>query len=358
MECIEKTCGSISQHFRIYPHMQIMDLFKFLYQSSFGCEHMVTDPEGIVQYVRDEADGLQRRDYAPVIPLDGEYSRVDLGILAEGLSAESLGRLFYLSAKKEENGAVLLQEKLIAAEKLIIDGVLPFDRAEYQKEVKKWEEKGFSPVHHSELFRSVYKPAYRVISNRFIPFLQLFAKIDGLMAKKNTVRLAVEGGSASGKSTLAEMIQSLYSCTVFHMDDFFLRPEQRTAERFAEPGGNVDRERFLSEVLQPLSMGECAKYCVFDCASFALMPPVTVKPKQLSVIEGAYSMHPDLEKYYDFSVFLDVSPELQKSRIIKRNTPELTERFFREWIPMEQLYFDVLNVKERCNIVIPIKSSQ
>ena len=65
-----------------------------------------------------------------------------------------------------------------------------------------------------------------------------------------------------------------------------------------------------------------------------------------------------LEKYYDFSVFLDVSPELQKSRIIKRNTPELTERFFREWIPMEQLYFDVLNVKERCNIVIPIKSSQ
>ena len=33
------------------------------------------------------------------------------------------------------------------------------------------------------------------------------------------------------------------------MDDFFLRPEQRRPERFAEPGGNVDRERFAAEVL-------------------------------------------------------------------------------------------------------------
>ena len=32
------------------------------------------------------------------------------------------------------------------------------------------------------------------------------------------------------------------------MDDFFLRPQQRTKERLAEAGGNIDRERFLQEV--------------------------------------------------------------------------------------------------------------
>lgn len=36
-------------------------------------------------------------------------------------------------------------------------------------------------------------------------------------------------------------------------DDFFLRPEQRTPERLAEPGGNLDRERMKSEVIDRLS---------------------------------------------------------------------------------------------------------
>ena len=56
------------------------------------------------------------------------------------------------------------------------------------------------------------------------------------------------------------------------MDDFFLRPEQRTPERFSEPGGNVDRERFLSEVLLPLRQGEAVDYRRFDCATFTIAP--------------------------------------------------------------------------------------
>ena len=61
-------------------------------------------------------------------------------------------------------------------------------------------------------------------------------------------------------------------------------------------------------------------------------------------------MHPDLADYYDFSVFLDISPELQKKRIVKRNSPEFAERFFKEWIPLEQIYFSKMKVKERCTV--------
>ena len=32
------------------------------------------------------------------------------------------------------------------------------------------------------------------------------------------------------------------------MDDFYLQEYQRTQERYNEPGGNVDRERFKKEV--------------------------------------------------------------------------------------------------------------
>ena len=66
-------------------------------------------------------------------------------------------------------------------------------------------------------------------------FRPLFAELDRQLAGELPVRLAIEGGSASGKTTLGQILAERYGCTVFHMDDFFLRPEQRTASRFAEP---------------------------------------------------------------------------------------------------------------------------
>ena len=63
-------------------------------------------------------------------------------------------------------------------------------------------------------------------------------------------------------------------------------------------------------------------------------------------------MHPAFSGYYDLSVFLDVSPELQRERILKRNSPKLAERFFSEWIPLESVYFSEMNVKSRCDLRI------
>ncbi len=191
------------------------------------------------------------------------------------------------------------------------------------------------------------------INREHAEFLPLFQKLDRML-KDGPVNLAIDGGSANGKTTLGNLLARRYDCNVFHMDDFFLRPEQRTPERFAEPGGNVDRERFLEEVLIPLRKGETVSYRRFDCSTFTLTEPVFIQPERLNVIEGAYSMHPELEEYYNLSVYLKVSPELQKQRILKRNTPELAKRFFEEWIPMEQRYFKELKVKERCDMVLTL----
>ena len=184
--------------------------------------------------------------------------------------------------------------------------------------------------------------------------MEVYQSIDELLEKKETVVIALEGGSASGKTTLAMELQQRYGCSVFHMDDFFLRPEQRTKERLAQVGGNVDRERFYEEVVLPLNKGETIEYRRFDCSTFTLLPAVKIEVNKLVIIEGAYSTHPALGKYYDLSVFLEVEPELQKERILKRNGREKAERFFQEWIPMEQNYFEAFGVKERCDLVISI----
>lgn len=123
------------------------------------------------------------------------------------------------------------------------------------------------------------------------------------------------------------------------MDDFFLRPEQRTPERYAQVGGNVDYERFLDVVLTPLKTGEGFYFCPFDCSTFTLKQPVQVVPKNLNIIEGTYSLHPYFGTPYDLKIFLSVTPEIQQKRILER--PQfLQSRFINEWIPMEQKYFD------------------
>lgn len=353
MEKKEATKAALTAHYSRYPKLRIADLFKFLYQSSFGCEHMVKETGAAKEYIEKEFSEGHPFSGDLTEALDGGYCRVCLKYLEKGLSAETLAKLFFLSAEHVEDGTVLLEEKLSALRESVKEGTLPFDEAETEAAIEIWKKEGYPACHHSETFRECYAPAYRVIKKEYAIFLPLFVRIDRML-REGRVNLAVEGGSASGKSTLGELLEKVYDCTLFHMDDFFLRPEQRTSERFAEPGGNVDRERFLKEVLLPLGKNETVAYRRFDCGTFTLDRPVEKFPSRLNVTEGAYSMHPELAGFYNLSVFLDVTPELQKRRIGKRNSPDTAERFFTEWIPMEHRYFEEFDVKERCKLVIGI----
>ena len=349
----ENTKKLLLCHFEAYPRLQIRDIFKFIYQSSFGCEHMISDVSRASEMIRSEYDGISAERADMTTPLDGDFSRVDLSLLDYGIKAETFGKLFYMSSKCKTVGLPKLQQMLEAADELILCGKLPFSHSEFTSAVNEWAAQGYPAVHHSDAFREAYKPAYRVLSKKYVPYLPLFAKLD-MMLEAGPVRLAIEGGSAVGKTTLSRALEEIYGCSVFHMDDFFLRPEQRTPERFAEPGGNVDRERFLSEVLLPLSKGEdMITYRPFDCSVFDLGSAVTIRPGKLCVIEGAYSMHPELEGFYDVSVFIDLPAKERRSRILKRN-PDMADRFFNEWMPMEDRYFREMNVKERCTFTIEL----
>ena len=62
---------------------------------------------------------------------------------------------------------------------------------------------------------------------------QIRNRIDELMSQKERVIVAIDGNCTAGKTTLAGKLAERYDCNVIHMDDFFLRPEQRTPERYA-----------------------------------------------------------------------------------------------------------------------------
>ena len=181
---------------------------------------------------------------------------------------------------------------------------------------------------------------------------QITNKINLLLNSKDLVLIAIDGKSGSGKSTLAGMLSQVYDCNLFHMDNFFLRPELRTAERLKEVGGNVDYLRFKEEVIDGILSSAVFKYQVYDCKSMSLSESEPIGPKKLNLIEGSYSMHPSLIKYYDFKIFIDVDEKTQRERILKRNGPLTYERFIDEWIPKENQYFNEMSIKEKSDLII------
>ena len=168
-------------------------------------------------------------------------------------------------------------------------------------------------------------------------------------SEKDTVWVAIDGPSASGKSSLGNFINDNFICNIFHMDDFFLPPEKKTAERLGEVGGNIDWERFEKEIIGNVNSGHNFTFNVYDCHSSSFFESGKVFQKKLNVVEGVYSMHPNLIDTYDYKIYLDIDSEKQKQRILNRSNEAKLNRFVNEWIPLENRYFEAANLKNRCD---------
>ena len=135
------------------------------------------------------------------------------------------------------------------------------------------------------------------------------------------------------------------------MVNFFLRPEQRTAERMRYPGSNVDYERFQSEVMIPLQQNREFSYCPYNCRMQKLDAPVCVQQNKICIIEGAYSCRPELIENYALKIFLTTAKEEQLCRIERRNGKESVQAFVEKWIPMEENYIEAFEIEKRCDFI-------
>ena len=164
--------------------------------------------------------------------------------------------------------------------------------------------------------------------------------------------IAIDGRAAAGKTTLADGLQEILRASVIHMDDFFLPMELRSEERFLEPGGNVHYERFKEEVLPYLKENRPFSYRIFDCSRMDFHGEAMVEAGEWRIVEGSYSLHPEFGRYADLTIFCEVEPEKQMSRIEKRNGTRMAEMFRTRWIPLEEAYFDAYSIKEKTDYVM------
>ena len=343
------------EHAAAYPQMEPADFVKLIYQNEFGCEHMGSD--GALDALRREyeSEGCRenRREGRPAVEeIGGGFCRVylDSGEIGEDF-LPVLAELFRASARLGGGSAGGLREKLSVFLEMAAAGLLPAGGDEAERFVRDYVARGCPPLHHSDGYRRRYAPHYRVIRSCCVPFFPAFRAVQRLLEEKHPVIAAVDGRCASGKSFFAELLSEIFSCEVYHMDDFFLPPRLRTRERLSAPGGNVDSERFRKEVLEPIRQGKDVEYRAFDCSSGGMKPAVLRRTGPLSVVEGSYSMHPALAPAYDLRVFLTCSPQEQRRRLLRREGETGILRFEREWIPLEERYFSELDIARSCDFI-------
>jgi len=364
----KELCRTLTRHAQKYPRMQPCDAVKLLYQGEFGGDHQLKDGgQAFLTRLREECAGTARDLSAPLTEDIGEgWLRVFLPALdTEAFPPETLARAFVLSAQTRTGNQERFLQKLDTLCALTREGLFAFTAGELEDFLRPYIADGCPPVSHSPTYREAYHPAYRILRREYLPdplpelplpaeppVKAVLEALRRLRESRGQVLVALDGRCAAGKTTLAARLRELCGCDVIHMDHFFLRPEQRSPARYETPGGNIDHERFLEEVLLPLSRSQPALYHPFDCGTQDFGPPLRVPPGPFLLMEGSYACHPTLRDFYDLHIFLDIDPEMQKQRILTRNIPAVAERFFSEWIPLEERYFSALEIRGHCQLVL------
>ncbi len=182
-------------------------------------------------------------------------------------------------------------------------------------------------------------------------FEKLFSLLDEKTEANEHTVLAIDGGAASGKTTLSEYLSEKYGASVVHMDDFFLPHERKTKARLREIDGNIDRERFSAEVLPMLRTGKPFSYGRYDCKKGMITEIISVRASRLLIVEGVYSLSEHFADAYDIKIMLTVREEEQLARLRARSTPYIFEKFQNIWLPLEKRFFELGNVSGRCDMV-------
>lgn len=194
--------------------------------------------------------------------------------------------------------------------------------------------------------------SYVIIHKDMVSIIPLLSKIDELCHTQDQVIIALDGFSASGKTTMGHLLSCIYDANIAHTDDFFKKIETDPRDPLSIYGANIDFQKINDTIIKPFTQKEDYSYQPFDFKSHQHQPKVTVSYKPVLFIEGAYSMHPKLDANYDFQVFVEVPRLKAYYRILKRNGLKRLWGFMNKWIPKEIAYVKALEIKEKANFIL------
>ncbi len=178
--------------------------------------------------------------------------------------------------------------------------------------------------------------------------------IENKLKENKQIIIGIDGRCGGGKSTFANYLKVEYpDIKIIQMDNYFLRPNQKTIKRLEEIGGNIDYERFIKEIITPIKNQEQKiVYSAYNCKTQTLSNPKEITIGQITIIEGTYSLHPLYQEIYDIKIYVDIDQATQLQRIENRNGTKILKQFQEKWIPLEEKYFFHMNIPQSCDFII------
>jgi uridine kinase len=195
---------------------------------------------------------------------------------------------------------------------------------------------------------------------------------DSIMRIKKTrpIIVAFDGVDTSGKTTLADNIyknlkSKKQNVLRVSIDKFHNTKEIRMAKGDLSPEGffedSFNLDQILENVIFPIKKGTGYIITgVFDYRNEIEIQPnkIMIDNNLIVLFDGIFMNRDELYKYWDLSVFLDISFETVLKRAVIRDKDyfgseeEVYKRYNKRYIPGEQLYLTKCKPKERANIVI------
>jgi hypothetical protein len=168
VEAVGSIMVAFGEHLEGHPLAAAEDLYKFLHQAVFGPGHAIPDRQAAAAYLERELAGLgpPLENEPRCEPLGGDLPLVRVNLrpfVADGGDAGALTDTFVATANRhrtdDEEMATVLD---LAARWLPCAG-----RGEQVSELRElaaeMAAQGYPAIHHSEIYREAYRPAYRVV---------------------------------------------------------------------------------------------------------------------------------------------------------------------------------------------------
>ncbi|MEW6651858.1 MAG: hypothetical protein AB1394_00165 [Bacteroidota bacterium] len=155
-----------------YPNLEARDLYKFLHQAAMGSEHAVKDTNAVKTWLKNEIDSLDTsitNDLIEPLSPDGNLVRINLRpYIKSGYNSEDLLKAFISTANNHRGSKDTLVKYLNTAKELIKRKEIPVDETIFSALVTELGKSGYPAIHHSTAYAKLYKPAYRVISKKYL----------------------------------------------------------------------------------------------------------------------------------------------------------------------------------------------
>jgi uridine kinase len=167
--------------------------------------------------------------------------------------------------------------------------------------------------------------------------------------------VGIDGCGGAGKSTLAKGVSEAFAgrVSIVRCDDFYrpligaqyvqLTPRQAYENYF-------DWRRLRDEALMPLRDGKPARYQRYDWAADSLAEWIEIHPREIVIIEGVFSMRPELRPLIDVTIFIETPRDERVRRMSARAQPSTS--WMARWVAAENWYLEHIAPHRHADLVI------